>query len=328
VRKLVLFVALSGGIVALLFVAAQRFGWPWPTSRLTEEGSQTYSSDALADYIPADAGAVLSFDVRQLREAPLVRGPLGEPLHQLVSRSEWELPWVKLAGIDPWDGVDRVRILMPAAEPSRSLWLIHGRIDPSRFQLGSDQFQPHREGSWQLYEFLDPFMGRIWLAAAGDTLLVSVSKSRLTETLTLAASPHPVAVRDAALRELLNRIDRTQPVWFVASMAALGSVARLQNRAMDAVLGPVLRRSRTIEGGVRVTEDVQAMFSFHTDDEAAAQQLQQTLKNVVEVAQGAKWLLRSDQDLLPLFDLIGTGETSRTGATVKIHCRMSSEQLR
>jgi hypothetical protein len=257
----------------------------------------------------------------------VVRGPFGESLRRLVRRSDRQLSWLWLAGIDPWKEIDRARVVLPVGEPARPLWLVHGRIDPDRFQVGPGRLVPHNEGGRRFYEYHDPVVGPTWLAPAGDTLVVSVGRARLLEALCDAAQPHPVTVRDPTLRELLTGVDRTRVLWLAASLEALGPTARVENRALDTMLGPVLRRARDVQGGVSAGEDLQAEFTFRTAHEDAAEQLEEVLKNIVTIAEGASLVPGADQDLLSLFQLLSAGETTRSGAAVTLRCRLNADML-
>jgi hypothetical protein len=319
--RLRLFAVLAGAALALLW-GLLHFGLPHTTP---EEAPTTYAVDALADYLPADAALVLNLDMQRLRAAAVLRGQLGQPLRALVHRGDWELPWLGMAGVDPWDGVDRIRLVLPAGQATQPLWLIHGQIDSGRFQVGPGRLILHDEGRGQLYEYRDPKAGSIWLAVAGNTLVGSVGRLQLMETLEHAARPRPVAVRDSTLREMLATVDHTQVLWLAASLECLGPTPRLENRAVAAIVSPVLRRARAIEGGVRTDNDLQAEFTFSTADEASAEQLEKVLHNIVGTAQGAPLFLGGDRDLSLLFDLLGTGKTTREGAAVTLRCQLASE---
>jgi hypothetical protein len=321
--KISLLAVLAGAALALLAVLLLRFGG---LATPPQNAAASYAADALADYLPADAAAVISLDLRGLRAAAVARGRLGEELRRLVYHSDVELPWLRLARVDPWKECDRVRVVLPAGEPTHPLWLVHGHIDPDRFEVGPAGLVPQSDGGRRLYEYRDPVLGPTWLATAGDTLVVSLGRARLLEALRHASEPHPTAVHDSTLRELLAKVDRTQALWLAASLEALGPM-RMQNRALNAMLGPVLRRARGIQGGVRAGEDLGAELTLDTANEAAAEQLEGVLKNVVTVAQGAALLPGADPDLAPLFQLLGTGEATRAGAVVTLRCKLTAEML-
>jgi hypothetical protein len=323
-RRIGWFALLAGGAAVLLALLLRSWGF-WMTGGTPQEAAASYPPDALANYIPPDAGAVLSFDLRGLRAAPVTRGRLGQSLRRLVSRGENELPWLALAGIDPWEGVEQARVVLPAGEASQPLWLVHGRIDPDRFQIGPSKLVAHAAGPFQFYEYLDPIAGQTYLAAAGETLVVATRKARLIQALNFAMGTGAVEVQDATLRALLNKTDRTQPIWLAASLKALGPVGKFDNAALNLVLPPILRRARTVHGGLRANGDLKAEFTFEARDEADAMALEKVLGEVVTLSQGAELLPGKDESLALLFELLGTGEIERDGTTVKLRCRLAVE---
>jgi hypothetical protein len=314
-------VAAAGVLVAVLLR-------PWqPHSADSAPASVDYPSDALAEYAPADAAGLLTFDLRALREASLARGRLEMPLRRLAGRVRAELPWLGLAGVDVWADIDRVRVALPAGDADRPLWMVHGRIDPGRFQLGPGRLTPRTADGKRLYEYIDAVTGPTFLAAAGDTLVVSPGKARLTAALDYAAEPHGAEARDPTLRGLLARVDRKQPVWLAVSLAALGDTGRIDNFLLSALISPVLRRARTVQGSIAVGEDVTADFTFRAADEAAAEQLERVLRGGIDVAAGARLLPGADADLLPLLALVSAGEVSRDGVAVRLHSLLSADQV-
>jgi hypothetical protein len=324
-RKVGLFTALTGMTAGVLVVLLLR---PWqPHSAGPDLETIAYPPDALADYMPPDAAGVLNFDLRRLREAPLTQGPLGPLLRRLVARTRAELSWLGLAGIDAWNDIDRFRVVLPAGDAGRPLWLVHGRIDPDRFQVGPKQLTPRVEGDKRVYQFTDPAVGPTLLAQAGDTLVVSAVPARLTAALADAAEPHAAVVQDPTVREPLEKVDHSRPVWLAVSLRALGDTGRMENRLLEALTGPVLRRSRTVEGGLAVGDDLRADMTFRAADEAAAAQLEKVLRDVVIIAEGAPLLPGADPDLLPLLTLLSTATVSRDGRAVQLHSRLTAEQL-
>jgi hypothetical protein len=324
-RKVGLFGVLLAGAAACVLVAVLLRPWE-PRSAGPALETISYPPDALAEYVPADAAGVLSFDLHTLRETPLVRGRLGTPLRRLAARTMQELPWLGVAGLDLWQDVDRVRVVLPAGDAGRPLWMVHGRIDPARFQVGPGRLTPRTEGNKRLYEYADPVVGTAFLAPAGDTLVASPNRARLMTALDYAAEPHSMEAHDPTLRELLAHVDRTRPIWLALSLAALGDMGRPQDRLLSAVIGPVLRRSRTVAGGIVVGEDLRADFTFRAADEAAALQLEKAINDVIDVTKGAL-LLGVDPDLLPLLTLVGAAEVSREGRDVRLRSQLSAEQL-
>jgi hypothetical protein len=324
-RKVGLWGALAVAAAGVLVAVLLR---PWqPHSADSALASVDYPRDALAEYVPADAAGLLSFDLHALRQAPLARGRLETPLRRLAGRVQSELPWLGLAGVDVWADIDRVRVALPAGDADRPLWTVHGRIDSGRFQLGPGRLTPRTADGKRLYEYVDAVTGPTFLAPANDTLAVSPGQARLTAALDYAAEPHRTEARDPTLRESLGQVDRKRPVWLAVSLAALGDPGRIDNFLLSALISPVLRRARTVQGSIAVGEDVRADFTFRAADEAAAEELEKVLRGGIDVAAGARLLPGADVDLLPLLALVSAAEVSRDGVVVRLHSQLGADQL-
>jgi hypothetical protein len=324
-RKAGPWTALAGALLALAAWLAFR-AWGPGAGDADDEAQDSFPPDALADYLPADSAAVVTVNVRTLLDAPVVRDHLEPALRRLVRRGTATEPWFGLAGVDPLADLDRLGVVFAARDPGRPLWLARGRFDPGRFQVGPGRLQAPARGQ-RVYRYADPDAGTTLLAPVGDTLAVSTEPRRLADALDYAAHPHPVALRDPSLRALLDKVDRGQAVWLAASLDRLGPTDRLENRALELMLRPVLSHARGVEGGVSAGEDLRAAFTFHAADDGDARRLEEVLRNVIVVVQGAPLFLGSDRDLALLLRLVGSGETTREGTVVVLRCRLPADQL-
>ncbi len=317
-RKTAVLAVLAGAALALavfLFVRHRRPAEPEP-----------FPPGALAGYLPPDSTAVLTLNPRLLFDAPLFQGRLRPALQRLVRRGISGEPWMGLAGIDAFTDLDQLQISFAAGDPEHPLWLVRGRFHPERFGVGPDKLRPRVEDGRRIYEYTDPDFGPTLLAPVGDTLVVSAAPRRLAETLAYAAKPHPVPLRYPVLAAALEQVDQKQPVWLAASLADFGSVGRM-GWALELVLRPVLSRTRSVHGGLRVAEDLRAEFTFRAGNAEGARQLEEVLQREVDVAAGTVLVPGIDRDWLPFFQLLGSGKTTRNDTTVSLRCRLTAEQL-
>jgi hypothetical protein len=207
------------------------------------------------------------------------------------------------------------------------LLLFRGRIDPSHFQTGPGEVSRRVVAAdaarFALYEYLDRRRGEVVrLAPAGEYLAVCDAQAPVLAALQSAAAPCPTAPRDSQLRDLLGIVDRRQQLWLAVSMEQLRPVPRLDSRALEMILRPILQYADAIWGGLTLADDVRAEFVFQARDEAAARNLEELVRSSCEVAQGAPLLPGVDRALLPLFRLAGSGEVSRNGTAVRLTCRL------
>jgi hypothetical protein len=143
-----------------------------------------------------------------------------------------------------------------------------------------------------------------------------------------AAASEPEQPPDVRLASLLNEVDHRQNLWLVVSFNKMGAIGRLKNLGLELVLRPLLRDAESLHGGVECNADeVRAEFVFRAHGEEAAVELEGALQSSCQVAAGARLLPGIDPDLLPVFDLFGTGTTSRDGVTVVVRCRLPADRL-
>jgi hypothetical protein len=120
------------------------------------------------------------------------------------------------------------------------------------------------------------------------------------------------------------------------SLPKLGRVPPLHSTAAETVLRPVFNRAQAAQGGFTFGDDLQAQFAIRARDEAIAGELEQSLKGKTDFARdlagtwkvaNALGLFSGESDLLPVIRLVGAGEVTREGATVRLRCRLPADQL-
>lgn len=316
-RKAGLVVLIVGTITALLVFLHFRGRSPGPGS--VELEPEPFAADALAGYLPADSAVVVSLDLRALREAPAVQA-LRRTVDYMLRDSGDAAAWLRWSGIDPLGDLDRLDIVLSARSPSRPLWLATGRFDTARFDLSPGRLREVRQRGRRIYELSTRRKETDWVAPVGRTLAVGFGHDRLDDVLKYAQGARGEALRDPILKKLLAGVNRSQAVWLAASYAALGPVGRLDSRAMDLVMRPIFTNAESVSGGVEVGDSLRAAFTFTGNDEDAAQHLEGSLSSIVMLAQGAGLLPGLDRELVPLFQLLGSGEVTRDGADVTLRC--------
>jgi hypothetical protein len=324
-RRIVLTGLVLAGLVLLGLLFRERLTGLWHGEM---EGDNHLVPGALDNYIPEDSEAVLAIDVRSLREAPIVQQHFLTSLGQIVRDSQETFRWIELLGVNPLEDVDSLLISFAPGSGGQPLWLARGRLDPTRFQVGPDRLQRDALGSFRVWKYSDRKTKRqTVLAPAGDALLVSDTPARVLAALRQASEPQTTHVRDATLRDQLAQVDRHSSLWFAASFKDLGTVARIDHFWLEKLLRPLFRYAESVRGHIACSEDLRAELHFHSATEENAVKLQEDLNNLCGVAAGAPLLLGRRKELLPLFRLLATGETSRDGLNVSLRCRVTAEQL-
>lgn len=327
--------ALVVGVAVLLGLGCALWLWrPWVTG--ARPLIETFPAGALDEYVPENAAAVLDLNMKQLGSSPVVQQHLKAPLDHLVQRAESNHHWAALVGIDPFKDVEWLRVVFVGGDTANPLWIAKGRFDPARFQVGPGKLQPKVVDRFRVFEAPDAGGATATVAHAGDYLVACDSQAHLLDALNHAADGKKSEPADALLRDQLKAVDRKQSVWLAVSLTKLGPVPRLHSDAAERVLRPVFNRAQAAQGGFTFGDDLQANFAMRARDEAAAAELEQGLKSKTDFVRdlARTWelslrlgLFKGERDLLPVLRLVGTGEVSRDGATVRLRCRLPADQL-
>jgi hypothetical protein len=112
-----------------------------------------------------------------------------------------------------------------------------------------------------------------------------------------------------------------------ASFDKLGQVPRLDNKVLETYLRPLFRNAQAVQGGITYrTDEVLAEFTFRAKDDDSADKLEKYLRETCEAARGAHLVIK-DKELLPLFQMLGTGQERREGKRVTVRSRLTAGQL-
>ncbi len=296
-----------------------------------------FPAGALDEYVPENAAAVLELNMKQIGASPVVKQHIKGALDHLVQRAESTHPWAAQVGIDPFKDLEWLRVVFLGGDTSNPLWVGKGRFDPARFQVGPGKLQPRVVGRFRVFESADPAKGgTTTVAQAGDYLVASDSQPHVLDALNHAADGKKSEPADAGLRDLLKAVDKKQSVWLAVSLTKLGRVPTLHSGAAEVVLRPVFNHAQTAQGGFTFGDDLQAQFTMRARDEAAAGSLEQSLRSSADAARDLArgWeltqrlgLFQGESDLLPVLRLVGAGEVTRDGTTVRLRCRLPADQL-
>jgi len=303
IALIVLPVLLVGGVLVWWFWDRM----PWWTAPEPE---------GVSEYLPADAAGVIFLDLRQLREAPATR-ELMPALRRLAKRGQANLGWGECTRIDLAD-LDNLRVVLPAKDPGGGMWFLHGPIDPGNFKLVPSCLEESYHHGRRTWEYSDPEFGTWRLWVSGEDL-VAAPPARLDRILSARRSP-ATSSAEPPVAALLAKVDRRGAIWVAVSFKALGPLGRPANRAVDLIVGPVLRQAQTVAGGFTLGEKVHGEFVFTTADATTAESLEQDLHRILIVADAADKLGMVERDFRPLMELLRGGAVSRNGTTVTLRC--------
>jgi hypothetical protein len=324
--RIILLTGVVGAALALILGVLFRDWIPGPW-RGEDALADSFPADSLVDYVAEDSEAVLAVDLRALRKSSMGR-QLSPALQAIVREGESQFRWLDLLGIHLLKDLDYLQISFAPGSGEQPLWLARGRWDRAKFQMGADKLQKKTLDHFRVLQCADRRNKRVTtLALVGNTLVASETSARALAALTQARDPHAIQVRDVTLRELLQKIDRQQTIWFAASFRAFGPVPRIDNFVLELILRPLFAHAKSVSGGIACGDNVRAELHFRALDEAEAEKLEEALKSVCETAATASSFVGKHKELLPLLRLLSNGRTNREGKHVSLRCQLAAEQL-
>jgi hypothetical protein len=235
----------------------------------------------VATYLPDGTMLVVSFNVQQFLQAPLVRdgGGSAQPLIKDAIRA------LEGFGIEP--GKDLDRVLLAVGEQMRAgsmLMLLHGRFDPDKVQQRIKDRAKERksdievldEGGAAVFQFRLPAPGpnpKIGLPSHFvltvldvSTIALAVDRAALTEALAKKGGRRKSEVKPRVV-ELVDKIDPKESLSLVFVPAA------------ELLAGGPMSGLTTVTGGLTVADGIQTDIRLDTNDAISARLLADNVRD-------------------------------------------------
>jgi hypothetical protein len=248
---------------------------------------------------PADAEAVVTVNVRQLLQAPVVRKHALDPLKLLLERHDELQQLFAAAGLDPLRDVDTIS-LSTSGNPTASgklLAVVRGRFDPAKVRAAAGEYarkHPGRlkslkAGELPLWEITSDNKS-YYAAFAGDNSLV-VSNTKEDTAAAVGRASQPPQPLNKEMQAALEQLKDGEPVWL--ALVATDSIKQLLRS--DELAKNFADALRSVTGTLELTDAAQLTLVVHSSTATAAGQIKQQLDN-----------------LLKLLAFVGGGEDARS----------------
>jgi hypothetical protein len=276
-------------------------------------------------YFPDATEVVVTINVRQLLQSPLIQKELGRARQELARHKEIQQTLDAL-GFDPFKDLDTLRLAGAGiADPDRALLVLEGRFDTAKFQSKANEvarakgefLKIHDEGGRPIYETNLPRQSKPLFVAVLDstTLIASFKKSYIIDTLDIEVGKKTSTLR-SNLRELLGKADPQQSV----NILGMGSALTQGTFLADKV--------QYVAGGIKVGDDIRIDFTIATKDATAASELARLLREALDQGKNFLTLIAMNQkELAPLVEIIDMLKVSEHGSDVALEGRITKEFL-
>ena len=146
-----------------------------------------------------------------------------------------------------------------------------------------------------------------------------LARPRVVDALRKVKGKQAPTLDDAALKALLDTVDRKRAVWVAADLAKLG---RPQQLLFEAQLRPILELARTLSGGIVWGEDLGVAIDFGARDEADAIRLVEHLQGVKKLAAALVLFPGIEEYRKAFLRMFANAEVRRDGKDVTLRSRL------
>lgn len=283
--------------------------------------------------IPPDTTVVVTVNVKQILDSPLVKKRGLDEAKQALKSVEEANQVLEELGFDPFRDVDRITAAGPGgAEKDRGLLIVRGQFDLDKFKARAEQaakddpdvLKIQKVPGGTVYEVNAPGQDMpIFVALLNRTTLVaSAGKDYVVDAMDREAGRSKATIKDKDLKAVIDRLDDKQSLAFAAVGAAF----------KGADTGPAaefLEKIEALGGGLTITDELRLEVVVSTRNEDDAAKLKEAANNGVNAGIAILGLAAGDhKEVEMVVDLLKTVKATTKDKTVTIKARVTSDVIK
>ena len=252
--------------------------------------------------VPADADAVVVFNVRQALDSPLVKTYALDMIKQQMKGNDQIDKIMEAAGVDPLKDIDSV-LFANSGAPPKNEWLIvaHGKFNPEKFHPAAEGYAKKNpkemkytgEGKDRVYEVINNGSTVYAALADGSTLAMASSKEFLQATL--KKGPGKL---NKDMQAALDKVKGGQEsMW----MALVITDDLRKSLASNPQTKDLAEKLDSVTGNLNVGSDIQLSVLIHTTDADAAQKVAKQINGLKPLL---GLLANGNEQAKPFIDLL------------------------
>lgn len=286
-------------------------------------------------YLPDDTQAVITINVRQILDSPLVKKYAEGKIKEEMSKNGEVQKMLSDLGFDPFTDFSAITLAGPGGpEPDKGLIIIHGKFDRAKIEAkitqvakgDVDGLKIIKSGDNILYEVKMPEQKQtLFTSLADDHTIVAAPRKDMVVSALGKVSGKTASGVSKELSDVLKKVDAKQSFWIAGLLTddlLKGPLAG--NEQAKEILGKIA----SLVGGIHVTDDVKIDFTLNTKTTEAAKEISDLLG--VGLSQG-KDLLKlvggNKKELAPVEELLDSVKVNVTGKAVNLKGQMSKQVL-
>jgi hypothetical protein len=275
-------------------------------------------------YLPDDSEVVLTVNVRQFLETPLINRDL-DKLREALKSQEKVTSELEKVGLDPLKDIDQVTIAgVPGQGDDHFLLVAHGRFDTTELEARaksavteeSDNVSEVKEEDHTFYSISQPGADRVFYVAwpESGTIVASPSKDVILHAFAVQAGKSQSSLNQD-MTNLLDKVDEKS----IAAIVGLGSLLKDTPQA-----GQVQHFS----GTVTIDQSMHLAAAVAIKDVETAEALTKTITDGLAQAKTMLSMAAKDrEDLGPAISLLDAIKIRREGDTINIEGELTEELL-
>lgn len=253
-------------------------------------------------FLPADTEVVLTINVRQLLDSPLMKKHALSSLQMLIKGNTELQNTLTALAFDPLKDLSTITAAAAGVtENDRGMLILRGQFDLTKVQAKAEEVAKSQgdvlkitmaDGA-RIYEVKPPGQEQVIhvLLIDSNTLVASPKKELVLEAHGRAAGRVNTAIKKE-VGDLLMKVDGTQSIWValpgnVLARAALPGADDKSRKSLDKI--------ETFHGGITLTGGVKIEFTITAKSPAAAGELVDDLNEGLNQARGILSVLASNQ---------------------------------
>jgi hypothetical protein len=259
--------------------------------------------------LPKDTDLVISLNVRQILESPVIKAHASDLIRTTLSSNKEVDEAIKALGLDPLADFNRVSvgINLDNFNNPRALVLIDGKFDANKIARLMDdlikkdpkKFGAEKASGRTIYRLGVGNQNVFAATLEGKTIVLGTAREYVVRASDAAKGARKPEIRKE-LADLLARADPKASIYLAGYVKGrLGAVP-----LPDADLKKMIEQVETITGEVRLGKDLQAVVTLTTANAKVAKEVQTLAESAISLYRLQLKLALSDQpELRPLVDL-------------------------
>jgi len=290
----------------------------------------------IAGILPNDSEVVVSVNIKQILESPLVKKHAADMVDQAIANSKEAKQLMEISGLDPRKDVSRVIMSLSGSDPSsmEAVVLVEGTYDPAKLNAAMAEFARAKnevlslvkDDDMTFYKYQGPESPQpTFIHVADKSLLVMASSKELVKDTLAKKTGGKKGGVSPEIKELLGRIKDDSSMFFVANIKGKTENLPIPNPE----IAKVVEKIESLSLSVNLTQDVSIDLGVGNTDEDSATELGDLLAAGIPQAKSFVQLFALQQPKLsaPLKDIVSTLKAGKSGKIVSLKMSVPSKSV-